>query len=811
MPWWPVENTIVAAGLALIVALVCRIRSVPPVVRHALWLVVLLKLIVPPLFPGPIQVPAPWRSFASRRNGILLLCDAATARPGDSQSHTATNQALGLPNHQAAPVDIGEDALGDARRPVEDRFEPLLEQSVLAVPVPPPATEIAPRDAPSENTVHESNLRDDQTSTVKPTGMPDVPGSAAPPHPGERQRADDKWQISASSLLIAGFLVATFGIISIQFVRLLRLRRLLTRARPAPDGFVATVEDLAAQIGIRAPVVGCSAEVSSPIVCTFGRPVLLWPASQLAGLRETALRAVILHELAHLARRDHLIGWLELAAGCFWWWNPLFWYVRHQLRETAELACDAWVMALYPEGRGDYARALVDLAEFDSRNRRAIPALGVADGSKHLFQRRLVMIMGSRVRYRLGVLGVIGTGLLALAAMPGCSAGHAAEEPALESNTLTQPFDVDPADDPFSESGLSAAIAAGPTDPNALDPAETAPAAGLKVPSDLAVPIRPIEPPAPTASDTAHPAKTLTVKIAPPSEGLTPVMVGNVKMRMRPNDESHLRVFERRVREELGESGVHYDRIVVLVDKRTDFSELQKLIDVCKAEQAAVDQPVTISLVASSALQSNSQEPPAPSSEDRLKRLEGRFDALLKELHDTKSIRSSGKQAPPPSDGQKVPSSDTSTQGSKSPAHKLSKQETAANKVARGIALPSQKQGEKPGTHKESDVETVELTRAIYKLPPGKAQALASFLSENLTDEIDVRVKVSGEAIQVTATREDQAAIAQLIRLLQTRGSVAPKTSADDFNRASTTPEGTRPADAEDAFKRSRKGPATGF
>src|SRR5262249_41590230 len=80
------------------------------------------------------------------------------------------------------------------------------------------------------------------------------------------------------------------------------------------------------------------------------------------------------------------------------------------------------------------------------------------------------------------------------------------------------------------------------------------------------------------------------------------------------------------------------------------------------------------------------------------------------------------------------------------------------------------------GARKGGDVETVDLTRATYKLPLAKAHALAAFLSANLSDEIEVREKA--EAIQVTASREDQAVIAQLIRLLQTRGSTAARPDA---------------------------------
>ena len=51
----------------------------------------------------------------------------------------------------------------------------------------------------------------------------------------------------------------------------------------------------------------------------------------------------MVHELAHVKRLDHVVGWFELVAAIVWWWNPLFWYVRTQVRRNAELACDSWV------------------------------------------------------------------------------------------------------------------------------------------------------------------------------------------------------------------------------------------------------------------------------------------------------------------------------------------------------------------------------------------------------------------------------------------------------------------------------------
>ena len=44
---WFAWNTVAAAVLAGVVLVVCRLHRLSPAVRHALWLVVLLKLLTP--------------------------------------------------------------------------------------------------------------------------------------------------------------------------------------------------------------------------------------------------------------------------------------------------------------------------------------------------------------------------------------------------------------------------------------------------------------------------------------------------------------------------------------------------------------------------------------------------------------------------------------------------------------------------------------------------------------------------------------------------------------------------------------------
>src|SRR5262249_16875045 len=136
--------------------------------------------------------------------------------------------------------------------------------------------------------------------------------------------------------------------------------------------------------------------------------------------------------------------------------------------------------------------------------------------------------------------------------------------------------------------------------------------------------------------------------------------------------------------------------------------------------------------------------PPADvSSEDRLKRLEERFDTLLLELRELKGP-SGGKLGTPP----RKPNANfvASHPGQGAAVLKGPTGKPAKVPQAREVQLSrKEKPAPKTTARGEGDTETVALTRATYKLPPGKAQTVASFLTQSLSDEIEVRVK--GDAL----------------------------------------------------------------
>ena len=126
-----------------------------------------------------------------------------------------------------------------------------------------------------------------------------------------------------------------------------RARRLMRASSPT-DGCVAAVaERAAARIGVPAPEVRTMPAGSNvgPLAMGWRRACVLLPSDAGAWPRERLL-AVLLHEMAHVRRRD--AAWAT-AAGlvcALHWLNPLVWLAAARLRTETERACDDRVLGI---------------------------------------------------------------------------------------------------------------------------------------------------------------------------------------------------------------------------------------------------------------------------------------------------------------------------------------------------------------------------------------------------------------------------------------------------------------------------------
>lgn len=148
--------------------------------------------------------------------------------------------------------------------------------------------------------------------------------------------------------------------------RIRRMGSALRVASPADTATKKLVGSLSRRLGLRRPPrVLVTPGRLPPCVCAFfGRATILVPCGYLESLPRLSRSAVLVHELAHIRRGDHWVRRFELLITVVFWWHPLVWLARRELRLAEELCCDQWVLATLPAARRAYADALVDTADF---------------------------------------------------------------------------------------------------------------------------------------------------------------------------------------------------------------------------------------------------------------------------------------------------------------------------------------------------------------------------------------------------------------------------------------------------------------
>src|SRR5262249_61831254 len=122
----------------------------------------------------------------------------------------------------------------------------------------------------------------------------------------------------------------------------------------------------------------------SPMVwALLGRPRVLVPSGLWERLTAEQQATLLVHELAHLRRRDQWVRGLELVVTGLYWWHPVVWWACHEIREAEEQCCDAWVLSTLPRAGRAYATALLETLDFLSETQNALPVVASGIGHVH--------------------------------------------------------------------------------------------------------------------------------------------------------------------------------------------------------------------------------------------------------------------------------------------------------------------------------------------------------------------------------------------------------------------------------------------
>jgi HEAT repeat protein/beta-lactamase regulating signal transducer with metallopeptidase domain len=153
-----------------------------------------------------------------------------------------------------------------------------------------------------------------------------------------------------------------------------------------------------------------SKAIAMPMVSGVWNPLIVVPPSA-SDWSDERRRVVVLHELAHIKRRDCLTQVVAQVVCSVYWFNPIVWLAARRLRVERERACDDFVLAAGEKG-ADYAAHLLDIAQ-TVRHGRAPAFAGLAMARPSQLEGRLLAILNPAIRRssalhtRLASLGLV--------------------------------------------------------------------------------------------------------------------------------------------------------------------------------------------------------------------------------------------------------------------------------------------------------------------------------------------------------------------------------------------------------------------
>jgi len=193
--------------------------------------------------------------------------------------------------------------------------------------------------------------------------LPFIPSLPTPSQEASPLQAGLTLPASWASVTVI-FWIAILGIMALRLVfgvcKLCKLKRESTPIEPSelPSEARNVLSEFEAERSIQ---VRTSIRVCVPTAIGFFKPVVLLPNWALE-LSEQDLTAVLLHEVAHLRRRDDWTNLAQRILGAVFFFHPAVWFVQRRLELEREMACDELVLSR-TGNRHAYAACLVSLAE----------------------------------------------------------------------------------------------------------------------------------------------------------------------------------------------------------------------------------------------------------------------------------------------------------------------------------------------------------------------------------------------------------------------------------------------------------------
>jgi beta-lactamase regulating signal transducer with metallopeptidase domain len=215
---------------------------------------------------------------------------------------------------------------------------------------------------------------------------------------------------TSSAVMSAAWMVWASAYI-VRFVwAMIALRRERARSRPFPTKAESVLCHWRhVRGGGRRAELVLSDSVPAAAVLGCGRPMIAVSPSLVTTLDADELDRVLIHEWAHVQRRDDLVNILQIVIRIVAGFHPAVWWIERRLHVEREISCDEMVVAVTGSPKS-YAECLVKLASVRGARPTALagPAVLAASGLRvrvtRIVSRRAFIAHSSSRRIATGIV-----------------------------------------------------------------------------------------------------------------------------------------------------------------------------------------------------------------------------------------------------------------------------------------------------------------------------------------------------------------------------------------------------------------------
>jgi len=369
-------------------------RHVKAVVRYCIWLLVLVKLVLPPSLSLPSGI------------GYWLDWEMPTIAKNLEKQVEPTGEGLVQIDHEfSLPTDINDKDVFSSNIPGIKRE---IAESRMTNILPVILEKNVPDQTAVDRTISKIESDNSQPPVVVQSAVAVI-------------KSEQTTQITWRGGVFLMWIACVCLIATPVFRRIIFIRNLVAESEPARGELSMILTSCRQKVGVKREVdLRITKDLLHPAICGLCRPRILLPVCVLSKLTRQKMEMVLIHELLHIKRRDLWVNMMQTLLQICYFYHPLVWLANSYIRKTREQAVDEMVLITLDGAVKNYSYTLLDLAELAfSRPNYRLGLVGVVESKNRLKERIRIMLTRPIPRSaKVSITGIFAVLLMAAVLLP---------------------------------------------------------------------------------------------------------------------------------------------------------------------------------------------------------------------------------------------------------------------------------------------------------------------------------------------------------------------------------------------------------